>query len=239
MRILALLPTYNERENIEAVLRQLFALALPIEVLVVDDLSPDGTGRIVERLKSRYGGRLDVLHREGPRGRGRAGIAAFQAAARTEGLDWVIEMDADGSHQPRFIPDLLQAGRDADVVLGSRYIAGGGVQGWGWTRHLNSRVAGWVARVLLGLWVKDPTSGFRLFRHEAVRRLPWERMVSDNPSIVEEILYHCKLRELRIVEAPILFVDRKKGRSKFSFRLVGRWLLNLWKVRRTASLEPK
>ena len=169
--------------------------------------------------------------------RGRAGITAFQYAARTEGLDWVVEMDADGSHPPRFIPELLQAGQSADVVLGSRYVTGGGVQGWGWMRHLNSWVAGWVARLLLGLWVKDPTSGFRLFRHEVVRQLPWDRMVSDNPSIVEEILYHCKLRGFRIVEIPIVFVDRKKGRSKFSFRLVGRWMLNLWKVRRTASHE--
>jgi len=237
MRILALLPTYNERENIEAVLRRLFALPLPLEALVVDDLSPDGTGRIVERLKSQYPGRLEVMHRERPRGRGRAGVAAFQYAARVEGLDWVVEMDADGSHQPRFIPELLQAGDSADVVLGSRYVTGGRVEGWEFLRHLNSRVAGWVARILLGLWVKDPTSGFRLFRHEVVRALPWEQMISDNPSIVEEILYHCKRKGFRIVEVPIVFVDRKQGRSKFSFKLVGRWVLNLWRVRRTAHDE--
>jgi len=235
MRILVLLPTYNERENIEAVLRQLFALALPLEVLVVDDLSPDGTGRIAEQLKKEYPGCLEVMHREGPRGRGRAGIAAFQYAANRKNIDWVAEMDADGSHPPRFLPDLLKAGESADVVLGSRYVPGGAVQGWGLLRHVNSRVAGWVARWLLGLRVKDPTSGFRLFRHDLITRLPWETMISDNPSIVEEILFHCGLRGARIAEVPILFIDRQEGRSKFSFRLVGRWIHNLWQVRRTAS----
>lgn len=235
MKILALLPTYNERENIEAVLEQLFALPLPIEVLVVDDLSPDGTGQFVEQMKDRYPGRLEILHRQGPRGRGRAGIAAFQQAARVEGLDWVLEMDADGSHRPRFIPQMLQAGREADVVLGSRYVPGGGVIGWSAFRYVNSFVAGWVARLLLGLRAKDPTSGFRLFRHEVVRQLPWDEMISDNPSIVEEILYHCTLRKFRIAEVPIMFVDRQKGESKFSLKLISRWIGNLWHVRRRAA----
>lgn len=231
MKILVLIPTYNERENIEPLLRSLFALHLEIEALVVDDLSPDGTGEIVERLKAEYPGRLEILHRQGPRGRGRAGIAAFQAASGRTGIDWVGEMDADGSHDPRYLPEMVQAAKQAEVVLGSRYIPGGGVEGWSTFRHLNSRVAGAFARLILGLRVKDVTSGYRLFRHDLVRRLPWDRMISDNPSIVEEILFYCVKEGARIIEVPIIFVDRQKGKSKFSPRLIGRWILNLWQVR--------
>ncbi len=235
MKILVLIPTYNERENIEPLLRGLFALPLELEALVVDDLSPDGTGEIVEQLKTEYPGRLEILHRQGPRGRGRAGIAAFQAAAARTGIDWVGEMDADGSHDPRYLPAMVQAAEEADVVLGSRYVPGGGVEGWSVFRHINSRVAGTLARLILGLRVQDVTSGYRLFRHDLVRRLPWDRMISDNPSIVEEILFYCMKQGARVVEVPIVFVDRQKGKSKFSLRLIGRWIGNLWQVRRKAS----
>lgn len=235
MKILVFLPTYNERENIETLIRQLFALPLELNVLVVDDLSPDGTGQLVEDLKREFSGRLEVMHRQGKRGRGLAGIAGFQYAAKAQGIDGVIEMDADGSHDPKYIPDLVKACKNADVVLGSRYVPGGGVIGWSAFRHLNSRVAGWVSKILLGLKVQDPTSGYRLFRQDVIRQLPWERMVSDNPSIVEEILYHCIVRGFRIVEVPILFVDRQKGKSKFSPRLIWKWILNLWHVRRMVS----
>ena len=234
MRLLVLIPTYNERENIENLIRELFALDLSLEVLVVDDLSPDGTGKIVEGLKGEYGDRLNILHRQGPRGRGYAGIEAFQWAANKPDVDWVVEMDADGSHAPRYLSDLIRGGQNADVVLGSRYVEGGGIEGWSILRHLNSRVAGWVAKLLLGLSVKDPTSGYRLFRHEVIRQLPWDRMISNNPSIVEEILYHVMLQGFRIVEVPILFVDRQQGHSKLSPWLISRWISNLWKVRQMA-----
>jgi dolichol-phosphate mannosyltransferase len=119
-------------------------------------------------------------------------------------------------------------------VLGSRYVPGGGVEGWGWFRTLNSAVANRVARLLLALPYRDATSGYRCFRREVLADLPWESMISDNPSIVEEILYHVHRRGCRIVEVPIRFIDRTEGESKFSVKLVGRWIANLWRVRRGA-----
>ncbi len=232
MRILAFLPTYNERENIEQLLRQLFSLPCDLHAVVVDDLSPDGTGQLVENLKQEYPDRLEIIHRRGARGRGFAGVCGFEYAAGREDVDWVLEMDADGSHRPEDIPRLLEASCRADVVLGSRYVPGGKVIGWSPFRYLNSFVAGLLSRIILGLKYKDPTSGFRLFRREVVNCLPWKSMVSNNPSIVEEILYHCRVRGYRIVEAPITFVDRRRGSSKFSVKMISRWILNLWQVRK-------
>ena len=231
-RALVFLPTYNEAEKIRGLIERILEVHPEGGVLVVDDLSPDGTGRIVDEMAS-VDPRIRVLHRQGPRGRGYAGIAGLKLAGESTEFSHVIEMDADGSHDPKYIPILLTACEEADVVLGSRYVPGGGVEGWGWFRVLNSAVANRAARFILGLPYRDATSGYRCFKREVLASLPWDRMISNNPSIVEEILAHLHRRGIRIVELPIVFTDRTVGRSKFSVRLVGRWLRNLWSVRRS------
>jgi dolichol-phosphate mannosyltransferase len=228
--VVVFLPTYNERENIERTVRDVLEAAPNGEVYVVDDLSPDGTGEAVDRM-AEGDPRITILHREGPRGRGYAAIEGLKRLLEREDFEYVIEMDADGSHDPRDIPAFLEACGDCDVVLGSRYVKGGGVKGWGLFRTLNSAVANRVARVMLGLPYRDATSGYRCFRREALAALPWDRMISNNPSIVEEMLAHLHHRGLRIREMPIQFTNRTEGASKFSIRLIGRWILNLWKVR--------
>jgi len=232
-RTLVFLPTYNERENIGPLIDEILRVVPEAHVLVVDDLSPDGTGALVEEMGERDT-RIGVIHRDGPRGRGRAGIEGLRQAGLREDVDLVVEMDADGSHRPEDMPALLAAADSADIVIGSRYVKGGGVRGWGWFRTLNSAVANRVARVLLGLPYRDATSGYRCFRRGVLATLPWDSMISDNPSIVEEILYHVHRRGYRIVEVPITFVDRTEGASKFSVKLIGRWVRNLWWVRKNA-----
>jgi len=230
-RTLVFLPTYNERENIRSLIEEILSVVPGARVLVVDDLSPDGTGELVEEM-AKYEDRIEIIHRDGPRGRGYAGIEGLRRAGTREDIDFVVEMDADGSHNPKEMPALIDAAQSADLVLGSRYVQGGGVEGWGWFRTLNSAVANRVARILLGLPYRDATSGYRCFRREVLAALPWDVMISNNPSIVEEILYHVHRRGFRVIEVPIRFIDRTEGESKFSVKLVGRWIANLWRVRR-------
>jgi dolichol-phosphate mannosyltransferase len=210
-RALVFLPTYNEADSIKDLIGRILEIHPEGGVLVVDDLSPDGTGRIVDEMAA-LDSRIQVVHRQGPRGRGYAGIAGLRLAGASTGFSHVIEMDADGSHDPCYIPNLLTAARDADVVLGSRYVPGGGVLGWGWFRVLNSAVANCAARLILGLPYHDATSGYRCFKRETLADLPWDSMISNNPSIVEEILVHLHRRKRRIIEIPIVFTDRTVGK---------------------------
>ncbi|MDI6783535.1 MAG: polyprenol monophosphomannose synthase [bacterium] len=230
MKTIVFIPTYNEKDNLRPLVEQILQLKLELQVLIVDDQSPDGTGQIADELAGEYPNRILVMHRDGPRGRGYAGIAGFQYAANLD-TDVILEMDADLSHQPIFIPDFIVAIKESDVVIGSRYIPGGDVVGWGWYRKLNSWVANHTARWILGLNYADCTTGFRAFRKEAVRALPWETMISPGPSIVEEILYHCVKKKFRITEIPITFINREQGKSKISPKLILRWIISLFKVR--------
>lgn len=230
MNTTVFIPTYNEKDNLRPLVEQILQLKLELQVLIVDDNSPDGTGQIADALVAEYPDRILVLHREYQRGRGYAGIAGFQYAANLD-TDVIIEMDGDLSHQPIFIPDFLDAIKEVDVVIGSRYVPGGDVVGWGWYRKLNSWVANRVARLILGLKYSDCTSGYRAFRKEIVQLLPWERMVSPGPSIVEEILYYCFKKKFRILEIPITFFNREHGKSKVSSTLIFRWIFSLLKVR--------
>ncbi|MCX7918172.1 MAG: polyprenol monophosphomannose synthase [bacterium] len=230
MKTTVFIPTYNEKDNLRPLVEQILQLKLDIQILIVDDQSPDGTDKIADELAAEYPGRVKVLHRGPPRGRGYAGIAGFQYAANLD-TDVIIEMDGDLSHQPIFIPDFLDAIQDADVVIGSRYIQGGDVVGWSWHRKLNSWVANHVSRWILGLKFADCTSGFRAFRKEVVQSLPWESMISPGPSIVEEILYYCVKKKYRIREIPITFINREQGKSKVSLKLILRWIISLLRVR--------
>lgn len=236
MELTVFLPTYNERVNLPLVVERLFALGLDMQILVVDDSSPDGTGNIAEELAKKYEGRLRVIHRENPRGRGLAGVVGLREASRTD-CRFVVEMDADASHDPAELPRLLQAVQEADLVIGSRYIEGGSAENFGWLRTLNSKVAKFLTILFLGLRYTDPTSGYRVYRREILASLPWDRMISPGPSIVEETLYYIQRNGARIVEVPIAYRDRHEGRSKITMGIILRWILTLMRIRWAAAKQ--
>ena len=229
-KILVFLPTYNEKGNLDRLGEQILSMGPEYSLLIVDDQSPDGTGEIADQLAKEHPGRVEVIHRAPPRGRGLAGRDGLRRASETDG-DIIVEMDADFSHRPEDIPKLIEAIQDADVVLGSRYMPGGSTEGFGPRRRLNSRVAGLLSRLALGLRYSDPTSGFRAFRREALASLPWDRFLSDGPSIVGETLYALRKRGYRIAEVPIIFVERRVGESKISPKLILKWIFNLIRIR--------
>ena len=212
MRALAVVPTYNEAENIEALVAAILAQGDDVEVLIVDDGSPDGTGKLADRLAA-DSHCVHVLHRNGPRGRGVAGRDGFLWAVQREDIECVIEMDGDLSHDPEYIPRMIEALQDADIVIGSRYIPGGGNVKRKWYRVFVSELAAIYTRVILGTWrVKDPNSGYRCFRRQVLAEIHLETLQSRGPSIVSELLARC--RGYRIKEIPIVFLDRVGGRSK-------------------------
>jgi len=219
-KIIAMIPTYNEVGHIRALVEEVLAQDPRMEVLVVDDDSPDGTWRIVEEM-SRGEPRVHLLRRTEGRGRGWAGLKGFEAALAL-GADAVIEMDGDYSHHPREIPRLIQGLREWDVVIGSRCVAGGEDLRPARVRAFVTRLASLYIRWMLGVGVKDPTSGYRAFRREVLERIGLGRMRSRGPSIVEEILYACSRLGSRMHEIPIRFEERRSGVSKLSFwKLLG------------------
>jgi dolichol-phosphate mannosyltransferase len=231
MRIIATLPTYNEAENIESLVSDLLALGPEIEVLVVDDNSPDGTWLIVRDMASAQT-RVHLLRRTTERGRGTAGLAGFRWA-RDAGADAVVEMDADYSHHPRFIPDLLEPIRagEADIVVGSRLVSGGGEEGRSISRRLITSAANLYIKTVLGLTVHDCTSGFRTFSRKALELIPWESMTATGPEIVQEVLCEGRKARLRMVERPILFEERRAGESTFNVKIMIRSFLYVLRLR--------
>lgn len=228
-RCIVVLPTYNERENIGLLLDELLGLPLSMEILVVDDSSPDGTAGIVEEYAQHYP-RVHLLQRTGGRGRGSAGLAGFRQALGM-GASIVVEMDADFSHQPRYLPAMLEALHDCDVVVGSRFVPGGADHERGWGRRLVSRLAGAYVRLLLGLKIRDVSSGFRCFRHEVLEQIGLDRMFSTGPSIVLEILYKIVLANFKVCEVPIAFTERRQGESKLNARILLQTLLMVIRLR--------
>jgi dolichol-phosphate mannosyltransferase len=236
-------PTYNEAENLEPfvrkVLPRLASAAGEHRVLIVDDSSPDGTGEIADRLAAELDS-VEVLHRVEKDGLGRAYAAGFERAL-AEGAELVVQMDADFSHDPEDIPALIAAARDADVVLGSRYVAGGGVADWGLTRRLLSRGGSWYARTVLGVPVRDLTGGFKCFRREVIERLAFSGFQTAGFGFQVEATYRALRAGARVSEVPILFRDRQVGASKMSSRIVVEaiWRVLALRLRRDPSaLEP-
>lgn len=218
MRTLAIVPTYNERENLPAITAAL--LKIPdLRVLVADDGSPDGTGAIADDLAARHPGRVSVLHRSGTRGLGRSYIQAMRSALTTD-IDAVVQIDADLSHDPDDVPRLVAASRDADLVIGSRYVPGGRVANWPARRLLLSTVANRYVHLLTGMPVVDCTSGFRCWRRDALARMPLERIQSDGYSFQVEMTWEAHRAGFRIVEVPITFVERREGASKLTGRVL-------------------
>lgn len=214
VKTLVTLATYNELENIPTLVDQLLASDPSLDLLVIDDNSPDGTGTWCE-AKSILEPRLQCLHRAGKQGLGSATIAGMRHAI-AERYDWVLNLDADFSHHPRFIPSLLAAREQADVVVGSRYVAGGGVQGWPWKRHWMSRAVNFYARTLLGLPLRDCSGAFRLYRVKLLERLDFGSMLAMGYAFQEEVLWRLKQVGARFVEVPIVFEDRRYGTSKIN-----------------------
>ena len=218
MKIVATLPTYNEAENIIPLILSLLKVSKYMEVLVIDDNSPDGTWRLVGELAEKNP-RVHLLHRTLERGRGSAGVAGFKKALDL-GADYVVEMDADWSHHPRFLRPMLMAARRADVVIGSRLVEGGGETGRHGVRTLITYSANLYIRLMLGLRVRDCTSGYRVFRRWVLERIDWDRVHSQGPAIVQEVLVAARALGARMVEEPILFEERRAGTSTFNSKIM-------------------
>jgi dolichol-phosphate mannosyltransferase len=227
---LVCIPTYNERDNVQSIVRAVLAADPRVDVLVVDDASPDGTGALADAL-ARESPRVHVLHRAGKAGLGKAYLAAFDWALQ-HGYSLVLEMDADWSHDPRYLPTLLdRASSDADLVLGSRWVKGGGTRNWGLGRQFISRGGSFYARTILGVGVRDLTGGFKCFRAEVLRAIDLPTVTSTGYGFQIELTYRAIRRGFRVAEVPIVFEDRRVGQSKMSGHIVLEALLKVWKIR--------
>jgi dolichol-phosphate mannosyltransferase len=224
------IPTFNERENLPIVVSQLMQLPR-VRVLVVDDGSPDGTGDVADGLAAQFPGRVDVLHRTGRRGLGSAYIEGMQRALASD-TDLVAQMDADLSHDVRYLPDLIAATATADLVIGSRYVPGGGVSNWPLNRRLLSRFANIYVRVVTRLRIRDATAGYRCWRREALMGLPISTLQSSGYSFQVEMVWETVQRGLRVVEVPIVFVERAQGASKLNRSAIVESALLPWRLRR-------
>lgn len=213
-RLAIVIPTYNERENIGSLVDSILGLGLDICVIIVDDNSPDGTGSLVDELASKHAG-VHVIHRPSKLGLGTAHIAGMKAALNINATH-VVTMDADFSHHPRYLPDVVDSLREFDVVIGSRYVPGGGTLHCSAARRALSRGANLFARTVLSLQAGDATAGFRGYRQAVLRSIRLDEIVSDGYSFLIEMLYRCQRQGWRVGEVPILFENRQRGASKIS-----------------------
>lgn len=228
MTVTVIVPTYNERDNIAALVERLLEHA-EVSVLVVDDASPDGTGAIADALAQQHPGRVEVLHRTGNRGFGRSYVDGIKHAV-AQRADLICQMDADFSHDPAQLPALVAAAERADVVIGSRYVAGGGVVNWKLRRRLLSRVANVYVRAITHIAASDCTSGYRCWRREALEALPLDAFVSDGYSFLVEMLFTAARQGRRIVEVPITYVERREGQSKMSRAVIFESVVMPWRL---------
>jgi dolichol-phosphate mannosyltransferase len=228
VRALVVLPTYNERENLPGIVEAI--LGYPgVAVLVVDDNSPDGTGRLADELARRHGDRVRVIHREGLRGLGRSYLDGLQQALNSD-AELILQMDADWSHDPSYLPQMLAAAAEYDVVIGSRYVQGVSVVNWPLRRILLSTLANRYVREILGLVPHDCTSGYRCWRREALARIPFGAIASEGYAFLVELLFEADATGCRIGEVPIIFVERRAGASKVSKRVLFESLLTPWRL---------
>jgi len=217
MKCIVVIGTYNEVENIPDLLPEILRLGPQYELIVVDDNSPDGTGRLVSEMAANEP-RIHLVQRPRKLGYASACLTGFRTALDL-GADYVVQMDADYSHNPGDIPRLVEAARDADMVIGSRYVKGGATQGWPLSRRIISRTANLVARLLLGLPIHDCTCGFKCFRRSTLESLNFEDVRSSGFASIYEISYFCHRSGKVLREVPILLVDRRAGKSKLSWRM--------------------
>jgi dolichol-phosphate mannosyltransferase len=211
---LIVIPTYNEADNLEPLVREIMALPVAFDMLVVDDNSPDGTGDIAGRLAEELSA-VHVLHRSGKQGLGTAYIAGF-GWALAQGYDYILGMDCDFSHHPCYLPTFMDLVREADLVVGSRYVLDGGTTNWSLLRKIVSAGGNLFARTMLGLRTRDSTSGFRCYRREIIERVPWDEINLRGYGFQIGVVYHVERLGGRVAEFPITFDDRRVGQSKMS-----------------------
>jgi dolichol-phosphate mannosyltransferase len=228
MTVLVVLPTYNERANIETIAERLLQHPFT-RILIVDDASPDGTGEVADRLAATTGGRVDVLHRKGPRGLGRAYIDGLRLALTTDATA-ICQMDADLSHDPKYLPDLVGAIDSYDLVIGSRYLRGVSVVNWSLQRIALSAFANRYIRAVTGLRPSDVTSGYRLWRREALSRIPLDHAQASGYAFLTEMLFNAAKHDCRVGEVPIVFFGREEGDSKVSLKVLLESLWTPWRL---------
>jgi dolichol-phosphate mannosyltransferase len=215
LRILIVVPTYNERDNLPILVDAVFAEQREASILVVDDGSPDGTGHLADEMAARDS-RISVMHRAGKRGLGSAYVEGFKWGM-TKGFDIFVEMDADMSHDPRYLAALIGALEDgADLAVGSRNVPDGGVEGWGIGRHFLSKGGSLYSRLILGVGVHDLTTGFKAFKRSALETIDLDRIQSNGYAFQIETSFRAMCKGLKVVEVPIVFIDRRVGQSKMS-----------------------
>lgn len=229
MKTIIVIPTFNEAQNIAKLVTKIFNLIIPkLEVLIVDDKSPDGTAEIVKRLQKQFP--IHLIERPGKLGLGSAYIEGFKKALEL-GADHILEMDADLSHDPEDIPRILEAIKNSDLAIGSRKISGGKIIGWGWIRKFMSNGAMWFSRLILGLTVKDVTAGFRCYRRQVLETIELDKIKSNGYAFQEEMLHRTQKAGFKITEIPVIFIDRQEGKSKLSKKDIIEFFITILKLK--------
>lgn len=224
-----MLPTYNESKNIELLIETIWEFDDSINIVVVDDNSPDQTWKLVQELAD-ADQRVHLVHRTEEKGRGSAGIRGFQECMNL-GAEKIIEMDADFSHHPRFIPELIKASKEHDIIIGSRLVEGGGETGRNWVRQFITNLGNRYAQIVLGLSIKDCTSGYRVFDRSVFEKINLAKLTANGPAIVQEVLMAAKAKNCSMAEVPILFEERMAGESTFNFKILLNGIISVWKYR--------
>lgn len=231
MKTALIIPTYRERENLRPICEAIVNLEVDCYIVVVDDNSPDGTGNVADEIAAMYPG-IRVIHRPCREGYGRALVAAFRyILANLPEVEYLISLDADFSHQPQYLPTLIEGLSQADVVVGSRYVSGGGVVNWSLRRRLLSRLGNAYARLMTRLPIHDCTSGFTGYRRKVIESLPLDRLRAQGYSFLIEMKYRAHEQGFAVKEFPIVFVERARGTSKMNYRIALEALALVWKLR--------
>lgn len=231
MSTIIVIPTYNERENLPTLIEKLFSLPIAdLELLIVDDNSPDGTGQMADEYAVQKPGKVHVLHRSGKLGLGTAYVTGFKQAIEL-GADRIVQMDADFSHPPEKLVEMLEASHKSDLVLGSRYVPGGSLdKDWPWYRKALSGFGNFYARTLLGVKIRDITGGYRMWNRSALQRIPLERIRSNGYMFQVEMAYLASKLGFSVIEIPIYFAERKFGKSKINFSIQVEAAISVWKL---------
>ncbi|SDF58615.1 dolichol-phosphate mannosyltransferase [Methanolobus vulcani] len=236
MLISVVIPTYNEKENIQILVDKLIEIFnsnnIQGNIVIVDDNSPDGTGKIADELAVYYKPLVHVIHRSGKLGIGTAHIAGFKYSLDKLNADLIFSMDSDLSHNPEYLPDFVKLhNRGYDIIVGSRYVKGGGVKNWGLHRKIVSKGANMLASTILGIKINDMTTGYRCYSRNVLQKLDLDVIKSNGYSFLEEILYYCKRKRFKIGETPIIFVDRTLGSSKLSKNEMAKFFMTILRLR--------
>ena len=233
MKSIIIIPTYNERENIERLIEEIKNLDRDFHVLIIDDNSPDSTGRIADGLAGKHS-EISVIHRPGKLGLGTAYITGFKYALENN-YNLIFTMDADFSHQPKYLIDLLEKAKEYDLVIGSRYIKDGRIKNWPFHRLILSRGANIYVRMVTGLPIFDSTGGFNCYRREILKKINLDRIISDGYAFQIEMKYKLWKEGFSIKEVPVTFIDRTRGTSKISKRIIFQAFFLVWKLRLSSS----